>query len=87
MYPTSSNKQISKVEKEKNIHNDIIQGSFHDSYRNLSYKNVFGLLWVSKFCQNAKFIVKTDDDIYLDLYEIFTLTQQYESHQVKLLSI
>ena len=34
-----------------------------------------GNLWVSEFCEQAEFIVKTDDDQFVDLYEVFTLTR------------
>ncbi len=52
-----------------------LQGGFHDSYHNLSYKNVFGKLWVSTFCEQAEFVVKTDDDMYIDLYATYALTR------------
>ena len=31
-------------------HKDIVQGSFIDSYKNLTYKHSMGLLWATKFC-------------------------------------
>ena len=31
-------------------HKDIVQGSFIDSYKNLTYKHTMGLLWATKFC-------------------------------------
>ena len=49
-----------------------MQGDFLDSYRNLSYKNIMGKLWVSQFCEQAEFVVKTDDDQFIDLYEVTT---------------
>ena len=51
------------------------QGGFHDSYHNLSYKNVFGKLWVSTFCEQAEFVVKTDDDMYIDLFASYAVTR------------
>jgi beta-1,3-galactosyltransferase 1 len=44
---------------------DIVQGDFADTYRNLSYKNIMGKLWVATFCEQAQFVVKTDDDMYV----------------------
>ena len=29
-----------------------------------------GNLWVSEYCQQAEFVVKTDDDMFVDLYEV-----------------
>ena len=60
--------------------NDIVQGDFLDTYHNLSYKNIFGKLWVSEFCEQAEFIVKTDDDMFIDLYATYHITRQYLAH-------
>ena len=58
------------IAKENEEHHDIVQGDFLDTYRNLSYKNIMGKLWVSQFCEQAEFVVKTDDDQFIDLYEV-----------------
>ncbi|XP_023334739.1 LARGE xylosyl- and glucuronyltransferase 2 [Eurytemora carolleeae] len=65
------------VKKEAMQYKDIVQGDFLDTYRNLSYKNVFGKLWVSNFCEQADFVVKTDDDMFVDLYATYFFTRQY----------
>ena len=64
------------LEEENGIHNDLVQGDFLDTYHNLSYKAVMGYMWVAEFCSQADFVVKTDDDLFVDLYEVnisFTL--------------
>ena len=64
------------LEEENGIHNDLVQGDFQDTYHNLSYKAVMGYMWVAEFCSQADFVVKTDDDLFVDLYEVnisFTL--------------
>ena len=73
------------LEEENGIHNDLVQGDFQDTYHNLSYKAIMGNLWVAEFCSQAQFVVKTDDDMYVDLYEVHTLTRRYltSSHYVK----
>ena len=45
-----------------------------DTYHNLSYKEIMGNLWISEFCEQAEFVVKTDDDQFIDLYEVTTET-------------
>ena len=55
---------------ENNKHGDIVQGDFLDTYHNLSYKAIMGSLWVSEFCNQAEFVVTTDDDMFIDLYEV-----------------
>ena len=65
------------LEQENKEYHDIVQGGFYDTYRNLSYKNIMGKLWASQFCSQAEFVVKTDDDVFVDLYEVFALTRKY----------
>ena len=74
-----------QLEEESSKYGDIIQGDFLDTYHNLSYKAVMGNLWVAEFCSQAEFVVKTDDDMYVDLYEVHTLTRRHlnTTHYVK----
>ena len=58
---------------------DIVQGDFLDSYRNLSYKNVMGVLWAAEFCAQAEFVVKADDDMFVDLHLALSLAQRYRN--------
>ena len=67
---TPDGKLQEAIDEENVSHHDIIQGDFLDSYRNLSYKNIMGKLWVSEFCQAAQLVIKTDDDQYVDLYGV-----------------
>lgn len=46
------------------------QGNFEEHYRNLTYKHVMGLKWASTYCGHAKFVLKMDDDIAVDLFQI-----------------
>ena len=66
-----------RLEEESSKHGDLVQGDFLDTYHNLSYKAAMGNLWVAEFCSQAQFVVKTDDDMYVDLYEVHTLTRRY----------
>ena len=74
-----------RVEEESSQHGDLVQGDFLDTYHNLSYKATMGNLWVAEFCSQAQFVVKTDDDMYVDLYEVQTLTRRHlnTSHYAK----
>ena len=56
--------------KENIQYADIVQGNFVDSYHNLSYKATMGNLWVSEFCEQAEFVVKADDDVFIDIFEV-----------------
>ncbi|KAL3835992.1 hypothetical protein ACJMK2_021447 [Sinanodonta woodiana] len=56
-----------QIQKESQLYGDIVQGDFHDSYRNLSLKSVFMLHWIKNFCSNSIFVLKTDDDVFVNL--------------------
>ncbi|VDH91588.1 Hypothetical predicted protein [Mytilus galloprovincialis] len=56
-----------KIKDESGEYMDIVLGNFVDSYRNLTYKHVFSLFWVNNFCSNAKFVVKADDDVIINI--------------------
>ena len=60
---------------------DLVQGNFLDTYYNLTYKSVMGHLWVSEFCRQAELVVKTDDDIYVDLYGAFSLAGRLRAEE------
>ena len=60
--PASPSQQMA-IEREAKKEGDMIQGDFKDSYRHLAYKNVMGKLWASRFCPQAEFVVKSDDDM------------------------
>ena len=65
------NKSIgSRLKKEQLKYNDLIQGNFIDSYRNLSYKSLTAWKWINLNCNNSNFVLKLDDDILLNTYEL-----------------
>lgn len=63
------------IEMENNEHGDIVQGNFVDSYQNLTHKAVTGLRWINENCPQAQFIVKVDDDVFLNVFHLFHLIE------------
>lgn len=55
-----------KIEIEHRVHGDIVQCSFLDGYRNLTYKHVAALKWLVYNCPAARFMFKTDDDVMVN---------------------
>lgn len=49
---------------------DLLQGDFLDSYHNLSHKGVMGLRWVTRHCARARLVVKLDDDVFFDTFQL-----------------
>nr|XP_054761180.1 lactosylceramide 1,3-N-acetyl-beta-D-glucosaminyltransferase B-like [Lytechinus pictus] len=60
------------IEAEAARFGDIVQENFVDSYINLTRKTVMTLKWVTKFCGNAIFMMKADDDIILNVQKVTT---------------
>lgn len=62
-----------RIEQENRMYDDIVQGSFLDAYRNMTYKHVMALKWFTYHCPEAKYVLKTDDDVFVNtpaLYDI-----------------
>ncbi|XP_053392472.1 UDP-GalNAc:beta-1,3-N-acetylgalactosaminyltransferase 1-like [Mercenaria mercenaria] len=68
------------IEKEFSLYGDILQGSFIDSYHNLSHKSVMGYKWVTERCRNAKYVIKTDDDIVINVFRVL----EYDIHTLSI---
>ena len=63
----------SKVTHESDIHDDILQEDFIDSYANLTVKSLMLLKWFNKSCKNVSYVLKTDDDAYINLKNLHNL--------------
>lgn len=61
-----SNEINEKLQHEFELFGDIVQENFMDTYKNLTLKTLMGFKWVSKYCSNAKFILKVDDDVVVN---------------------
>ncbi|XP_018327138.1 beta-1,3-galactosyltransferase 5-like [Agrilus planipennis] len=64
----SSNDSVQlEIKKEQYLYQDVIQGYFVDAYNNLTLKTVFMLEWITVKCPNATFVLKTDDDVFINI--------------------
>lgn len=65
---TTRDKELEKsIDDEVKLYGDIIRGKFYDSYSNLTLKTISTLEWMDKYCFNAKFLLKTDDDMFINI--------------------
>ncbi|KAF0314532.1 Beta-1,3-galactosyltransferase 2 [Amphibalanus amphitrite] len=56
----------SAVDEEQQTYGDIVQGNFVDAYNNLTLKSAVMLEWLDTFCPEARMILKTDDDMFIN---------------------
>ncbi|XP_007428042.1 beta-1,3-galactosyltransferase 5-like [Python bivittatus] len=61
------------VTMESLHYKDIIQKNFMDSYNNLTLKTLMGFEWIHKFCPQATFVMKTDSDMFVNVYYLTEL--------------
>ncbi|XP_070535660.1 beta-1,3-galactosyltransferase 5-like [Ptychodera flava] len=57
---------MESVREESRLYGDIILFDFQESYLNLTLKTLLGFRWIEDFCGNARFVLKTDDDVFLN---------------------
>lgn len=73
------------LEDENRRYSDLVQGNFNEAYRNLTYKHMMGLQWVTKYCQQAQYVIKMDDDIIVDFYRLLNIMKSIVQDQRPLL--
>ncbi|XP_036377481.1 beta-1,3-galactosyltransferase 2 [Megalops cyprinoides] len=54
------------IKKESQLYHDIIQQDYQDTYYNLTIKTLMGMRWVAKHCPKARYIMKTDSDMFVN---------------------
>ncbi|XP_047444590.1 beta-1,3-galactosyltransferase 2-like [Mugil cephalus] len=59
--------QQSMLESESRKHHDIVQQDFLDSYKNLTLKTLMGMNWVVMHCPQARYVMKTDSDMFVNV--------------------
>lgn len=74
----SANSQLRKyVARESEIYRDIVMADFMDSYSNLTYKTIAAFNWARHWCGHTKFVMKTDDDMYVNIENLIALTVRF----------
>jgi len=72
-----------KLRKENDMHQDILQVNFTDAYQNMTYKHLTGYWWMTQHCNNAKLVLKSDDDLVIDVHHLEVYINHYieDPHQ------
>lgn len=69
-------KYHSRISEENAKFKDIIQATFLDVYSNLTLKSISVLKWSFEFCSYVKFVLKVDDDMFINIENILNITKK-----------
>lgn len=61
-----------QLKEEINLYNDLIVTNYTDTYKNLTYKSIEFLKFANRKCKRARYILKTDDDVYVNVNKLLT---------------
>ena len=64
---TSSSAVQAQIDRESSAHGDVIQVDMVDAYFNLTLKDTTLLNWLDKNCPTVHFVLKVDDDVYVNV--------------------
>uniref|UniRef100_A0A8D8CYN4 Hexosyltransferase n=1 Tax=Culex pipiens TaxID=7175 RepID=A0A8D8CYN4_CULPI len=56
-----------QLSAENHLYGDLIRGHFDDAYLNLTLKTLSMLEWTASHCSGAKYLLKTDDDMFVNV--------------------
>lgn len=59
--------KLRMIVQEAREHNDIVLFNIEEVYTNLVLKTIESMRWFNQTCQNAKYFMKTDDDMTINL--------------------
>lgn len=75
----TDNKIERLVENEHTYYRDILRLNYKDRYENLTNKTILSLTWFANNCP-PKYILKTDDDCFVNLVSLVPWLQQLPPH-------
>nr|AAK68855.1 beta1,3 N-acetylglucosaminyltransferase-3 [Mus musculus]BAB25824.1 unnamed protein product [Mus musculus] len=79
--PQQARKYNRLLELEAQKYGDILQWDFHDSFFNLTLKQVLFLEWQLTYCTNASFVLNGDDDVFAHTDNMVTYLQDHDPDQ------
>ncbi|XP_044010403.1 beta-1,3-galactosyltransferase 1-like [Aphidius gifuensis] len=76
---------LNLLKQESDKYGDIIQEPFIDSYYNLTIKVGMMLKWIKNNYPDTRYILKADDDVYIDIPNLLKNLSQHENSSELLL--
>lgn len=69
---------LQRIHMESRVHRDIVMADFVDTYKNLTLKNLAGLRFVRRYCKHVPYVIKADDDAFIDVFRLVHILRQFE---------
>lgn len=81
--PTRSPPGIERlVVAEHRRQGDVVQADFVDNYVNLTAKTVVALRWATRACPRVRYVMKSDDDVYVNVTALTRRLEQERTTQI-----
>ncbi|KAK5639684.1 hypothetical protein RI129_012176 [Pyrocoelia pectoralis] len=82
LFGITSSKHFQKIiDKERYMYRDILQAKFIDTYSNLTLKSIAMLKWVKDYCVEAKYLLKSDDDVFINVPRLLKFISNNKSKE------
>ena len=72
----NQNMSMSQLSAESEQHKDLLLVDFVDSYHNLTFKALSWQKWVLLNCNHIKYVLKTDDDVFINISMLDTFVKK-----------
>lgn len=76
---TQNTTERNLLSKENVLYGDLIMGRNQDAYENLTLISINILEWSIRYCSKAKFIFKTDDDMFVNVRNLLEVVEEYRN--------
>ncbi|KAM7144517.1 beta-1,3-galactosyltransferase 9 [Macrochelys suwanniensis] len=80
--PASETIQLD-ISEESQKHGDIIEGNFLDSFKNQTLKIVMSMEWTITFCSTARFVLKTDEEMFVNIPSLAEYLLSLRTHRLE----
>lgn len=69
--------------REQSRYGDLIECQVRDTYTNLTLKSIAALEWTRQYCPWARYLLKTDDDMFIDVRRLLRFIDKVEVDAIK----
>ncbi|MED6264780.1 hypothetical protein CHARACLAT_018570 [Characodon lateralis] len=71
------------LDHEAKLHKDLLQWDYRDTFFNLTLKEVLFLEWFSTYCPQAQYVLKGDDDVFVNTLRVIDFLEGLSEGKAK----